>query len=106
MSMQQGESVIATLPEHHSLVQHLLHALSSIICCNSVWTNDKYCLCRSSHQHDNDNRKMRQVRCEAPIFSALVEVIDHENYLVHTDVAASVDAILAGRQPAPRFGPE
>lgn len=44
-----------------------------------------------------DGRKMRQERCEAPAFSMVVEVVDHDQYVLHTDVAASVDAILAGK---------
>lgn len=30
----------------------------------------------------------------------LVEVVSHDEYVLHTDVAASIDAILEGRQPA------
>ena len=46
-----------------------------------------------------NGRKTRQERCEAPTFSMLVEVLDHNQYVLHSDVAASVDATLAGRQP-------
>lgn len=48
-----------------------------------------------------NGRKTRHERCEAPIFSMAVEILGHNQYVVHTDVAASVDAILAGRQPMP-----
>lgn len=47
-----------------------------------------------------DGRKTKQERCECPTFSMLVEVVGHNEYAVHKDVAASVDAILQGRKPA------
>lgn len=49
--------------------------------------------CRSSA-----SRKVRQERIELPIFPMLLEVIDNNQYQLHTDVATSVDALLAGRQ--------
>lgn len=43
-----------------------------------------------------DGKTVRQERCAAPGFSGVVEVVDHNQYVLHTDVAASVDAILGG----------
>ena len=59
------------------------------LCCRN------HCMeCRSFN-----GRKTRQERSEASTFSMLVEVRDNNQYVLHSDVAASVDAILAGRQP-------
>lgn len=36
----------------------------------------------------------------APTFSMLIEILSYNTWRIHTDVAASVDAMLAGRTPA------
>ena len=46
------------------------------------------------------NSKTRSERRGAPVFSCLVEVVRHDTLRLHPNVAASVDAILAGKQPA------
>ena len=46
------------------------------------------------------NNKTKSERRGAPVFSCLVEVLSHDTLRLHPNVAASVDAILAGKQPA------
>ena len=43
---------------------------------------------------------MKKERQGTPVLSRLVEVLSHETLRLHSDVAASVDALLAGKQPA------
>ena len=51
--------------------------------------------CRQS----NNGSKTRTERKGLPAFSCLVEVLSHNTWRVHTNVAASVDALLANKQP-------
>ena len=51
------------------------------------------------HRHSNGGNKTRTERKGLPAFSCLVEVLDHNRWRVHPNVAASVDAILANKQP-------
>ncbi len=50
--------------------------------------------CRS-----NRGSKTRLERRGAPAFTSLVEVVGHSRWRIHRNVAASVDALLAGDQP-------
>ncbi|KAL3153362.1 hypothetical protein ABBQ38_011703 [Trebouxia sp. C0009 RCD-2024] len=50
-------------------------------------------------RHSNHGNKTRTERKGLPAFSCLVEVLDHTTWRVHPDVAASVDALLANKQP-------
>lgn len=43
-------------------------------------------------------RKTKQERSGVPTFSMLVEIDGQDNYVVHTDLAASIDSLLQGRQ--------
>lgn len=47
----------------------------------------------------NSGSKTRTERKGLPAFSCLVEVLQHDKWRVHPNVAASVDAILANKQP-------
>ena len=47
----------------------------------------------------NGGSKTRTERKGLPAFSCLVEVLDHNTWRVHPNVAASVDALLANKQP-------
>lgn len=47
-----------------------------------------------------NGRKTRSERLEMPTFSTVIEIQDQHTWLVHGDVAASVDSILAGSAPA------
>lgn len=47
-----------------------------------------------------NGRKTRSERLEMPTFSTVIEIMDRRTWLVHGDVAASVDSILAGNAPA------
>lgn len=60
----------------------------------SASTRRRACLSRST-----EGRKTRQERCDAPTFSMVVEVLNHNEWCLHTDVEGSVDAILSGKQP-------
>lgn len=60
-----------------------------IVCCIPMFG----CLLRRSN-------KIRTERRGAPVFSCLVEVLSHDTLRLHSNVAASVDALLAGKQPA------
>ena len=51
--------------------------------------------CRKSHS----GSKTRTERRGLPVFSCLVDVLAHDQWRVHPQVASSVDALLAGRQP-------
>lgn len=50
------------------------------------------CICRKN--------KTKTERRGAPVFSCLVEVLSHDTLRLHPNVAASVDALLTGKQPA------
>ena len=52
-------------------------------------------LCRKSHS----GSKTKNERRGLPVFSCLVEVLAHDQWRIHPQVASSVDALLAGRQP-------
>lgn len=52
-------------------------------------------LCRMQN-----GRKTRSERLEVPLFSTVIEIRDRHTWLVHPDVAASVDSILNGQAPA------
>ena len=43
---------------------------------------------------------MKRKRQETPVFSCLVEVLSHGTLRLHSNIAASVDALMAGKQPA------
>ena len=47
----------------------------------------------------NKGNKTRTERKGLPPFSCLVEVLSHTTWRVHLNVAASVDALLANKQP-------
>ena len=47
----------------------------------------------------NGGSKTRTERKGLPAFSCLVEVLDHNKWRVHLNVAASVDALLANKHP-------
>ena len=47
----------------------------------------------------NNGNKTRTERKGLPPFSCLVEVLSHTTWRVHLNVAASVDALLANKQP-------
>ena len=51
----------------------------------------------------NGGSKTRTERKGLPAFSCLVEVLDHNKWRVHLNVAASVDALLANKQPTTQF---
>ena len=55
------------------------------------------CLVASCRSYDG--RKTRQERAEAPTFTMVLEVVNHNEWLLHDDVARSVDAILGHKQP-------
>ena len=78
----------------------------------SVW-NTHQCNLRASHKafcmadlllvmlHRMQNgRKTRSERLEMPTFFTVIEIRDRRTWLVHADVASSVDSILAGQAPA------
>ena len=43
-----------------------------------------------------DGRKTRQERRKAPVFTTIIEVCNHDSWMVYTEVATSVDALLVG----------
>lgn len=68
---------------------HRLQTQLSLLHTDDVWRTGKAPLAA----------KQRLKGRGAPVFTCLVEVLSHDKWRVHTNAAASVDALLAGRQP-------
>ena len=80
------------------------------LCCTRRWAGKAVSHLRRLHQVlidvtvlmcrlTNDGNKTRTERKGLPAFSCLVEVLSHTTWRVHPNVAASVDALLANKQP-------
>ncbi len=52
----------------------------------------------------NKGIKTRQERSVSAVFNTMVELQERGQWRLHTNVEASVDALLAGRQPDIRVG--
>ena len=109
---------IARHPDFKSMLPILTYT-SSCCCQNSrtcIWPlplSDMWCIgtacsalcswpgCQlgSVYRLTNNGKKTRTERKGLPAFSCLVEVLDHSTWRVHSNVAVSVDALLANKKP-------